>query len=87
MICLDCDNHVNRTRHHLFNFVQREMAAVAFLGLIARSGFAHGGVGRRAAVLSVGFDAVPLDHEYDPSRIFDAGEEFDAVRPGVVGFL
>jgi hypothetical protein len=33
----------------------------------------------------VRFDAVPLDYQNNPARIFDAGEKFDAVGTGVVG--
>lgn len=67
--------------------MKHEMTAVAFLGLIARGRFAHGVVGRRAAVLSVGFDAVPFNHEHEPARIFDAGEKFNAVGAGVVALF
>ena len=33
------------------------------------------------------FDAVPLDHQNHPARVFNTGEKLDAVGAGVVGFL
>jgi hypothetical protein len=48
-------------------------------------GFSHGIMGRRAAMLRVRFDAVPLDHQNHAARVFDAGEKSDAVGTGVVG--
>jgi hypothetical protein len=67
--------------------MKHEMAADAFLGVIACGRFSHGVVGRRAAVPGVGFDAIPGNHENYPARIFDTGKEVDAVGTGVVGFL
>ena len=61
------------------HFMKSKMAAVAFLGLIARGRFSHGGVSGCAAMLGMSFDAVPFDHENDPARILDAGEELDRV--------
>ena len=63
------------------------MRAVALLSLVTRSGFSHGVVRRRAAVLGVRFDAVPLDHQNYPARIFDAGEQLNAMSTGVVRFF
>jgi hypothetical protein len=62
-----------------FYFMKHEVTTVALPGLIARSRFSHGGVGRCAAVLGVGFDAIPPNHENDAARVFDAGKEVDAV--------
>src|SRR5262249_17201246 len=67
--------------------MKREVAAVAFLGLIARGRFSHGVVGRCATMLSVGFDTVPSNHENDSAGVFDAGKEFDLVRTCIVSLL
>src|SRR5688572_15823909 len=64
-----------------------KVRAVALLGLVTCRHFSHRVVGWRAAVLGVCFYAVPFDHHDDPARVFDAGEEFDAMGPGVIGFL
>jgi hypothetical protein len=71
----------------LFNFMNYEMPAVAFLGLITRGRFPHSVVSRGAAVLSVSFDAVPFDLEIYPARIFVAGEKFTAMGSGLVGIF
>src|SRR5262249_45562566 len=67
--------------------MKHEMTAVAFLGLIAGGRFSHGVMGRCAAVLSVGFDAVPSNHENDSAGVFDTRKEFDVVRTGIVSLL
>src|SRR5262245_15047866 len=67
--------------------MKHEMTAVAFLGLIARGRFSHSVVGRCAAMLSVGFDTVPSNHENDSAGVFDAGKEFDLVRTSIVSLL
>ena len=67
--------------------MKHEMTAVAFLGLIAGGRFSHGVMGWCAAVLSVGFDAVPSNHENDSAGVFDAGKEFDVVRTGIVSLI
>jgi len=71
----------------LFNFMDYEMPAVVFLGLITGGRFPHSVVSRGAAVLCVGFDAVPFNHQHQPARIFNAGEKFNAVGAGVVGLF
>ena len=63
------------------------MRAVALLRLIARCHFSHGVVGRGAAMLRMRFDAVPLNHYDDPTRVLDAGKKLDAVGAGVIRFL
>ena len=52
--------------------MKHEIPASAFLGLIARGRFSHGVVGWCAAMLGVGFDAIPVDHDHDLARVFDA---------------
>ena len=63
------------------------MSAVALLGLIAGADFPHGVVRRGAAMSSMRFDAVPLDHQDHPARVFDAREEFNFMGAGVIGLL
>src|SRR5262245_36443939 len=67
--------------------MKHEMAAVAFLGLIARGRFSHGVVGRCTAVMSMGFDAIPSNHENEPAGVFDTGKKVDAVRTSIVSLL
>src|SRR6266487_1560415 len=63
------------------------MCAVALLRLIASGDFSHRVVRRCAAVLGVGFNAIPLYHQNYAAWIFDAGKKLDAVGAGVIGFL
>src|SRR5262245_48994748 len=67
--------------------MKHEVTAVAFLGLIARGRFSHSVVGRCAAVLSMGFDTVPSNHENNLAGVFDTGKKVDAIRTCIVSLL
>jgi len=66
------------------HFVHQKVGAVALGGLIFRRHFSHGSMGWRAAMLRVRFDAVPVDDQNHAARVFDAGEEPDAVGTSIV---